>query len=71
MPSLPYYYPKVYKLKTFLPCLMKTRRKNEYITIKLPRELAKKCDEYVDTHSVYTSRTDFIKQAIRTFLEKH
>lgn len=50
---------------------METRRKNEYITIKLPKELAKKCDDYVDTHSIYTSRTDFIKEALRIYLERH
>ncbi|GAI14390.1 unnamed protein product [marine sediment metagenome] len=50
---------------------MKARRKNVYTTIKLPKELAKKCDEYVNTHSIYTSRTDFIKEALRIYLEQH
>lgn len=47
------------------------RRKNDYITIKVPKVLIDKADEYVDEHPEYTSRTDLIKEALRRYFENH
>ena len=47
------------------------RRKNDYITIKLPKVLVDKADEYVDDHPEYTSRTDLIKDALRRYFDVH
>ena len=42
----------------------------EYQTLKLPLSLLKKIDQYMEKEGGYTSRTDFIKEAIRLRLEE-
>jgi metal-responsive CopG/Arc/MetJ family transcriptional regulator len=47
------------------------RRKNEYTTIKLPKILVDRADNYVDEHPEYTSRTDLIRDALRRYFDFH
>ena len=45
------------------------RFNKEYITIKIPRELLDQCEKLVEKSDLgFTSRTDVVKTAIRTFL---
>ena len=42
---------------------------NEYVTIKIPRELLLQCENIVEKSNLgFTSRTDVVKTAIRNFL---
>lgn len=45
------------------------RYNKEYVTVKLPRELVTQCEKLVENSKFgFTSRTDVVKTAIRTFL---
>ncbi len=42
----------------------------EYVTIKLPEEVAKQIDKLIGKHG-FDSRADVVKDALRQFFEKH
>jgi len=43
----------------------------EYVTVRIPKDLANKIDEVIETIARgYTSRAEFIKEAVRQKIEK-
>jgi len=42
----------------------------EYVTVKIPEELAKEIDAIIGTHG-YSSRADVVKDALRRFFERN
>ena len=43
---------------------------NEYVTIRIPKNLAKEIDSLIGKFG-FTSRAEVVKQAVRNFLEKY
>ena len=43
---------------------------NEYVTIRIPKNLAKEIDGLIGKFG-FTSRAEVVKQAVRNFLEKY
>ena len=42
-----------------------TSIKDDYQTIRIPKTLVKKMDEYLQKHPEYVSRLDLVKEALR------
>ena len=43
----------------------------KYTTLKLPKGLVELMDEFLQEHPEYTSRTDLVKEAVRSHLREH
>lgn len=48
----------------------KKRKSNGYVTMKIPEGLAKKIDKSMKIDGSYTSRTDYVKMAVRDLHSK-
>jgi Arc/MetJ-type ribon-helix-helix transcriptional regulator len=49
---------------------MEKEKRGKYTTVHIPTVLAKKIDEIIDDEDgAYSSRSEFIKDAVRRFLE--
>jgi len=47
-----------------------SKSNDDYKTIRLPKPLLEKVDAYVKKHPEYVSRTDLIKEALRTYIKE-
>jgi metal-responsive CopG/Arc/MetJ family transcriptional regulator len=43
---------------------------NDYVTVKIPRDLATEVDDLVGTHG-FRSRGEVVKEALRKFLQQY
>ncbi len=50
-----------------------SKRERDYVTLKIPPELAKEIDEIIKNHPElgYRSRAEFVKEAIRKHILTH
>lgn len=44
------------------------RKKNDYVTLKIPKEVMDLVDDYLKDHPEYTSRADLVKDLFRHLL---
>lgn len=50
--------------------LTKTKQKDHYKTVRLPRDFAVEIDKLIGTHG-FTSRAEIVKMALREFLKEY
>ncbi len=56
--------------RTLKKALTKEGEKASYVTIRLPKSLVEKVDKYILESGEYSSRADFVKEAIRLRLQQ-